>query len=181
MSQDLQLIKLIQKKGDRTAANTLISLYYKEIYSYVFKQNGNRELSLDLTQEIFVSMMKSINDFQEKKASFKTWIYKIANNKIVDYYRSKYYKQGINLGNIDDLEFKDTLNIEDDFIINQDAKDIMEIINKMEGSIQQIIRLKVFSDMTFNEISKILEIKESTTKTRYYSAIKKINRILGED
>ncbi|MBW6410789.1 RNA polymerase sigma factor [Clostridium weizhouense] len=181
MFQDLKLIKLIQKKGDRTAANTLITLYYKEIYAYVFKQSNNIELSLDLTQEIFISMMKSINDFNSKKASFKTWLYKISSNKIIDYYRSKYYKQGINLGNIDDLEFKDNLNIEECFIINEDAREIMEIINKMEGSIQQIIRLKIFADMTFNEISKALEIKESTVKTRYYSAIRRINKILEEE
>lgn len=85
MSQDLKLIKLIQKKGDRAAANTLVNLYYKEIYGYVFKQVSNRELSLDLTQEIFINIMKSINSFEEKKASFKTWVYKIASNKIIDY------------------------------------------------------------------------------------------------
>lgn len=180
MSQDLKLIKLIQKKGDKAAANTLINLYYKEIYAYVFRQTSNRELSLDLTQEIFISMMKSINDFEGKKASFKTWLYKIASNKIIDHYRSKYYKQGINIGNIDELEFKDTVNIEEDFLINEDAREIMEIINKMEGNIQQIIRLKIFSDMTFNEIAKVLEIKESTVKTKYYSAIKRINKILKE-
>ncbi|MCY6958386.1 RNA polymerase sigma factor [Clostridium brassicae] len=180
MYQDLKLIKLIQKKGDRTAANALISSHYKEIYAYVFKQTNNRELSLDLTQEIFIGMIKSINYFEAKKASFKTWLYKIANNKIIDHYRSKYYKQGINLGNIDDLEFKDDSNIEEDFLINEDAKEIMEIIGQMEASTQQIIRLKIFSDMTFNEISKVLEVKESTVKTRYYSAIKRINKILEE-
>lgn len=180
MSQDLKLIKLIQKKSDRNAANTLISLYYKEIYTYVFRQINNREMSLDLTQDIFISMMKSINNFEEKRASFKTWLYKIASNKIIDHYRSKYYKQGINLGNIDDYEFQDELNLEKDFIINENAKEIMEIINKMEASIQQIIRLKVFSEMSFIEISKALEIKEATVKTKYYSAIKKINKILEE-
>ncbi|WP_027624607.1 RNA polymerase sigma factor [Clostridium lundense] len=180
MSQDLKLIKLIQKKGDRAAANTLINLYYKEIYGYVFKQVSNRELSLDLTQEIFINIMKSINSFEEKKASFKTWIYKIASNKIIDYYRSKYYKQWINIGNIENIEFEDESNIEEEFLISEDVKYIMEIINKMEINIQQIIRLKIFSDMTFNEISSILDIKESTIKTKYYSSIKKINKILKE-
>ena len=55
MDRDIRLIKKIKKKSDRIAANELISKYYKEIYSYVYKQTVNKELSMDLTQEILLA------------------------------------------------------------------------------------------------------------------------------
>ncbi len=54
MDKDRRLIKKIKKKSDRAAANELISIYYKEVYSYVYKQTVDKELSMDLTQEIFL-------------------------------------------------------------------------------------------------------------------------------
>lgn len=178
MSEELKLIRQIQKKRDRTSANSLINLYYKDIYAYVYKQTNNREVSLDLTQEIFIGMMRSIVDFDYKKASFKTWLYKIAMNKIIDYYRSKHYRIGDSISCIDDYEFQDDFNIEDNFILSEEVKDIMDLINRMESNIQQIIRLKIFSEMTFGEIALTLEINESTVKTKYYSAVRKLSRIL---
>jgi RNA polymerase sigma-70 factor (ECF subfamily) len=62
-------IKLIQKKGDRAAADELVTYYYKEIYGYTYKQTSNKELAMDLTQEIFVNMLQSIQSYDEKKSA----------------------------------------------------------------------------------------------------------------
>lgn len=56
------LIKKIQKKQDRRAADELIRLYYKEIYVYVFKQLSAKETAMDVTQEIFLSMLQTIGN-----------------------------------------------------------------------------------------------------------------------
>lgn len=172
------LIKRIKEKSDKDAANKLINKYYKNIYLYVFKQVNNKEVSMDLTQEIFISMLKSIDGYEEKKSAFKTWIYKIASNKVIDYYRSKHYRYStltIELENVDTIALH---NIEESFLIKESANEIIEIINRFEWDIQQILRLKIFGDMTFKEISTVLEIKESTAKTKYYSSIKKIRNML---
>ena len=58
---------------------------------------------------------------------------------------------------------------------------ILAIVNRFNAHTQQIFRLKVFGEMTFAEISSLLDISESTAKTRYYSAIKKIKKILEVD
>lgn len=174
------LIKKVKNKGDKEAANKLISIYYKPIYVYVFKQINDKEISMDLTQEIFISMLKSIDGYEEKKASFKTWIYKIASNKIIDYYRSKYYKYSTVVVELEDDSTVNLHNVENEFLIKEDAKEIIEIINRFEGDIQQILRLKIFADMKFREIGEVLDINESTVKTKYYSSIRKIKRIVKE-
>lgn len=92
MQTEQKLIKRIKKKQDKEAANTLISYYYKEIYAYVYRQTGNEELAKDLTQDIFIQILQKIAMFDHKKASFRTWMYRIASNKICDHYRSKVHR-----------------------------------------------------------------------------------------
>lgn len=176
MDRDIRLIKKIKKKSDRIAANELISKYYKEIYSYVYKQTVDKELSMDLTQEIFISVLKSINNYDEKKASFRTWLYKIATYKLVDYYRSKYYKYNTVAVSIDDFDIYDREDIEVTIENKEDIEKIINIVNRLGVVDQQVFRLKIFADYTFLEISNALEIPESTAKTKYYSILKKIRK-----
>ena len=175
-----KLIIAIKEKGDKRAASKLIEFYYKDIYIYVFKQTSDRELSKDLTQEIFISILNSIDSYSFEKASFKTWIYKIASNKIIDFYRSKFYKYRIIVDEIDDYNLLSSENIEEEFQIREDLNEGIKIVNTMNANILEIFRLKVFGDMSFKEISIILELSESTVKTRYYGAIKKIKNIMEE-
>ncbi len=64
---ELRLIKKIQRNGDRAAADKLVRYYYDEIYGFVRKQVPNLDIALELTQEIFISMLKTIGLLQYKK------------------------------------------------------------------------------------------------------------------
>ncbi|MBU3127228.1 MULTISPECIES: RNA polymerase sigma factor [Clostridium] len=181
MDKQKQWIRQIKLKSNEVAANELIYKYYKEIYAYIYKQTLNKELSMDLTQEIFINMLQSISNYDEGKAAFRTWLYKIATNKLMDYYRSRNYKYNTIVMSINDYDLHDT----EDFTINienkQEAQNIINIVNRFDASSQLILRLKIFAQYTFLEISEVLNISESTVKTRYYSIIKKVKIILGED
>ena len=93
MRDERKLIRNIKYRQDREAANELISHYYQEIFAYAFRQTGDQELAMDLTQEIFLSVLRGIGGFDERKAGFRTWLYRIASNRITDYYRSSLYRQ----------------------------------------------------------------------------------------
>lgn len=180
MEQELQWIKQIRLESNKIAANKLITKYYKEIYAYVYKQTLNKELSMDLTQEIFIKVLQSIGNYDERKASFRTWLYRISTYGIIDYYRSKHYKYNSLVNSIEDYDIEDgedfTLSLE----YKEDVEKIMEVVNRLDTSNQQILRLKLFADSTFKEISEILKVPESTVKTRYYAAIKRIKKDLKE-
>ena len=173
-----KLIKLVKDRGNKSAAGDLVQLYYKDIFVYVRKQTKNEDLSKDLTQEIFISMLKSIDRFDEKKASFKTWLYKIASNKIIDTYRLTYYKYVTVVEEIDENISSYDNTMEKLLEIRGDTNDILDIISTFNTGIQQIVRLKIFSDMTFADIGSLLEISESTAKTRYYATVKKIKKMM---
>jgi len=169
---ELRLIKLIQRKGDRAAADELIGRYYDEIYCFIKKQIGNADTALDLTQEIFVSCLRTISYYDPKKdASFKTWLYKIAANKAVDYFRSRAYHETVKTLPLDEVEPI----TEADFVRQFENSDFTEKICAFVGSLpqdtQKIFQLHIFGEYTFAQIAATLELPESSIKSKYYRLI----------
>jgi len=166
------IVKL-QKKSDEKAANTLISNYYHEIYCYMYKQTIDKELAMDLTQEIFVSTLQSIKNYDEKKSNFRTWLYRIATNKVVDYYRSKAFREAqiaefMEEDLVDEADF--SLSIERKLELEQ----IIDYVNQLDVTRQKIFRLKIFGEYSFVEIARMMQMSESTVKTKYYATQKMI-------
>ena len=184
MQTEQKLIKRIKKKQDKEAANTLISYYYKEIYAYVYRQTGNEELAKDLTQDIFIQILQKIAMFDHKKASFRTWIYRIASNKIYDHYPSKTHRLSLKREPIDmtdeNMELQNSnlgLAIKDlsELIVNKELiEDIMEIVSLYKQEWQEIFYMKCFEERTFQDISQTLNISENTVKSRFYKMIRQI-------
>jgi RNA polymerase sigma-70 factor (ECF subfamily) len=152
---ELRLIKRIQRNGDRSAANELIRRYYDAIHGFVRKQISSADFSLDLTQEIFVSCLRTIAHYDPKKdASFKTWIYKIASNKIVDYYRSRAYRETAKTLPIDEVEAA----CESDFALKLEnisfAEKVCAYVGGLPPDTQKIFLLHIFGEHTFAQIAE---------------------------
>ncbi|MBP3950961.1 RNA polymerase sigma factor [Bacillus suaedae] len=174
MDKEKRWIRKIQKKADKQAANDLICKYYKEMYGFVYKQTLDEQLSLDITQEIFVNVLKSIVNYDAKKASFRTWLYKVASNRLVDYYRSRSYKDERMVESIDEFEIEDESDFTLSFEYKEEVEQLTDLVNQLDAASQHIMRLKLFGEYTFLEIAQIEGIPESTVKTKYYVALKQI-------
>ncbi len=79
-----QWIRDIQRKGSRDAADQLIRAHYDEIYRFVYRQTGHKEDAMDLTQSIFLAMLRALPSFRAERGAFRTWLYRIAVNKTID-------------------------------------------------------------------------------------------------
>lgn len=180
MGNEKQWIKKIKRNGNESAANALVSKYYKEMYAFVYKQTLDTELSLDLTQEIFINILKSIQSYDEKKASFRTWLYKATSNRLVDYYRSKSYRYVQLEQSIEDYEFEDGHDMTVSLEYKEDYEKIIALINELDTRSQQILRLKLFGGYTLEEIALVETLPLSTVKSRYYAALKIIRKGMEE-
>lgn len=178
MENDLRWIKQIKRNASEPAANALVSKYYKEMYAFHYKQTLDAEQSLDLTQELFIAVLQSIHVYDSKKASFRTWLYRIASNRVVDYFRSKNYRYAQFTQPIDDAthELEDEYNLEIALENKEQFELVNSVVNQLDAHSQQIIRLKLFGDYTLKEIAAIEAIPLSTVKTRYYAALKWIRK-----
>ncbi len=202
MQSDSQLIQKIMKKQSRTAADELVNRYYKKIYAYTYRQTGDMDLSMDLTQEIFIAILKGLPSFDERKAQFGTWAYHIASNKITDYYRSRAYRQhilseplpseerqGNGTGTWENEQQKKVMFQERaeasmilERIINRETiQQVMEVVAGYDTDWIKIFQKKYFREMTFRQIAGEMGLSENTVKSRFYSMISKIRKVVDND
>ena len=174
MQTDNQLIRRIKKKQDKKAADELIRRYYREIYAFTYRQTGERELALDLTQEIFITVLQGIYAFDEKKA----WAYRVAANRITDYYRSKSYKKEKLQQPLqwETEEEKTVRDLAEHMVQKEEIRRIMDIVVSYEREWIRIFQKKCFEEKTFAQIAEEMDLAESTVKTRFYQMLKRIRQ-----
>ena len=175
--QITKLLKQIKRAPNKRAANTLVKIYYREMLGYVYNRTHDKELAMDITQEIFVSMLQSIDNFDEKIATFRTWLYTIASRRIADYYRSSDYRRG-QLEDSENVFPEQRLEIA--FEQSLEIKEISDFVDGLEASRREIFKLKVFEDCTFGKIAEITGLPEATVKTKFYATQKLIKKEFGE-
>lgn len=180
MESEKQWIRQIKRQSNKAAADKLVSSYYKEIYSYVYRQTMDKEQSMDLTQDIFISMLQSIQHFDGKRAAFRTWLYRIATNRVIDYYRSRAFRYRQSTETME--EDQHVMSEPEDFTIHVENREevmrIMHVVSELGPGSQSIFRLKIFGEYTFLEIADMLQLPESTVKSKYYAMIRKIKKKL---
>lgn len=166
---------------NRATAEALVRAHYDEIFAYVLKQTHHRETALDLTQDIFVSMLRSVDGFDDKRASIRTFLYRVATNRIIDHVRSAAHRYDRNCIPLDDLALAD----DHDFVTaledQQTAERILAVADALPIELQSVFRLKLLAGQGFREISDSLGIPEPTAKTRYYTAVRRIRSTMQEE
>lgn len=162
--QEKDWIRRIQKRGSKRDADKLIHAYYDEIYRYAWRQIGDKETAMDLTQEIFIAVLQSIRRFDSTKAAFRTWLYRIATNKIIDYRRRAKPVQI-------PLETCILASV-DDFTAQMESRDLLDCIEKFVSGLpleqRQVFYLRVYGGYTFPQIADRLAEPETAVKARYY-------------
>lgn len=178
MEEEKDLIKRIQQ-GDKEAFGEVYNVYYDKIFRFAFRRTGNQEAAEDITSEVFVSAMKSIHRFKYKRSnSFNAWIYRIANNKICDYFRKNYRSPTIELEKAGQLEEKREQSPDAIFAVKSDREEIDKNIARLSEKNQQVVNLCFFEDMKAEEIAEIMECSVGAVYVRLHRALKKLRELM---
>lgn len=175
---DNELIKEIIY-GNQAAMELLVKRHYSMVHSFVYRLTGDYNLSYDLTQEVFIKMMKSLNRYDYKKGNFKSWILKISSNHCRDYFRTSTYKQRTEISDINEIEIKSDENIIDLLEIKEDRILVKSAIDNLPTLQREAIILKYYHDLKIKEISNITGDMENTIKSRLFNGIKNLKKYLG--
>lgn len=177
---DQYLIDQILHHQNKPAAETLVERHYKTVYKEIYLKTSDKELAMDLTQETFITILKALPQYDTGKASFRTWITKIAHNKVIDYRRSRHHHESLLTEVLEDYDRDDGLDLEKR-VINHITKEQVEVVLKSEDEMtQQIFTMKAQQGYTFTEISNITGTAKSAVKSRYYGLVKKMRKELQE-
>lgn len=183
---DEQLIKQYAN-GDNTAFETLYACYKKQIYHYCFRQLSSPATADELHQDIWLKVIKSAVQFKQQ-SSFKTWLYKIAHNTLMDYYR-----KSENLGHLktvrnesDNHQEKSRSAIEEqqqpeNVLHRQQLHAILlEGLSNLPKEQKEVFLLHEKSGLSLDDIAKVTHSSFESTKSRLRYASKKLRQHLAQ-
>ena len=177
---DKKLIKEILE-GNESAMEILVKRHYDLVHKYIYRTTKDYNISYDITQDVFIKMMKNIDKYNLETGKFQSWLLKIAVNTTKDYFKSKTYKQRIENCDIENHQVESTSNVIDIISKKEEAIKIKEAIKNLPSLQREAIFLKYYNDLKIKEISNITGENENTIKSRLFNGIKNLKKLLGGD
>ena len=173
--------KLVQsaKEGDPLSFGRLYDLFYTKIFRYVVYKVGNREDAEDITAEVFIRMLKSINSFSFQGHPFSSWLFRIARNMIVDYFRKNSRRKTTPLETVGSIPETESLEIDYQLDLNIEISNISDTINELTDLQQDVISLRFAAGLSIKETAETVGRKENAVKALQHSAIKKLRLLLN--
>ncbi len=153
-----------QAQEDPRAFVHLYDHYFPRIYAYVRYRVHSSQDTEDLIADIFFRAIRKLGRFKWRhKGSFAAWLFRIAHNLIVDYYR-QHERVALSFESSDDLtELTDRTPLPETILTQQETfQQIRALIATLSPRRQEIITLKFFGGLRNREIANILELDERT-------------------
>jgi len=166
-------------QGNKKAFGLLYEQYLDEIHRFVYYRVSDPSEAEDITESAFLrawERLPSIYEQGDEIKNFRPWIYRIAQNLVIDFYRSRkpvHLKEDIIP--IDDKSPEEIADRE--FLSQRLAKAIMEL----EPNYQQIIILRFINQLSHKEAALIMNLSHGHTRVLQYRAIKKLQTILSSE
>lgn len=174
--------------GDTSAYRGLVERYQGRVFAVVYGMIRNREDATDLTQETFVRAYQNLKSYRTE-SSFYTWIYRIANNALIDHTRrmKKRTHEALDEG----IATRDTGGVmseghhRDSPGRNLERKELhgklLAALETLPEDQRQAIVLREVDGLSYREISEVLGIPEGTVMSRLFYARKKLQTALAEE
>ncbi|MGB5363093.1 MAG: RNA polymerase sigma factor [Aureibaculum sp.] len=163
--------QLTHPKTKEKAFLKLLDTYQERLYWYIRKIVITHENADDALQNTFVRIYRNIDSFKGK-SSFSTWMFRIAHNEAI---RLLEKQNKMHLASLEDIQpqYLEDLTQDNYFDGDEVKLKLHRIIeSKLTNKQRMVFNMKYFDDLSFREMSEILDLNENTLKSSYYSATK---------
>jgi RNA polymerase sigma-70 factor, ECF subfamily len=169
------------KKGDQIAFTFLLDHFWNEVYGFMLKRTQNETDSEDITIETFVKAFDKIASYNPEYA-FNTWLIAIAKNVHIDLLRKKKSALFIEITDEEDQQAyrvaDSTPTVEDQLIKEQNLSSLLNCIKQLKPQYQEVIQLRYFQEMTYQEIADQLGEPLNNVKVKLLRAKKLLADII---
>ncbi|OGH89126.1 MAG: hypothetical protein A2537_00495 [Candidatus Magasanikbacteria bacterium RIFOXYD2_FULL_36_9] len=167
---------MLAVKGDMKAFERLVSIYEKPIFGYILRFVNHKENAEDLTQETFIKIFRSLKTF-DPEYKFKTWLFTVATNTVYDWLRKAKKNKEMFIVDDPDINFE-TIDDRFSYKLIEDKELIDNALKNIKPVYQSAIVLFYRDELTYDEISEVLNVPINTVKTYIYRAKKALSEHL---
>ncbi|HUO85701.1 MAG TPA: RNA polymerase sigma factor [Thermoanaerobaculia bacterium] len=173
---DQELMKLVQA-GDVTPAAEIFDRYSRRIYNFAYRFLRNPQAAEDATQEVFVKMIRSAQQFQGD-AKLSTWLFSITANLCRDHLRKADNKpkesEEVLLSIAGGLPRAD-----EELEAREDERRVQQALLQLTAEQREAILLSRYQGLSYAEIAKIAGCSEGAVKTRVFRAMETLKKVLA--
>lgn len=166
-----EMIMEAVKSGDLQQASLLFDRYNKRIYNFLARMTMDRSLAEDLTQNVFLRVIKYRLSFKED-SRFQSWIYQVARNVFADHYQ----RQKVKGSDFVDMEkVSDYLpDNEEDMLMEEREKILHQSMALLTEEHRALLVLTRFQKMKYEEVAVIMDTSVANIKVKIHRAIAKL-------
>lgn len=179
----MEINKYIEKakKGDQVAFTFLLDRYWNEVYGFMLKRTENETDSEDIAIETFSKAFDKIATYNPE-FQFNTWLIAIAKNVHIDMLRKKKSTIFVQITDEEDQQAYNVADtspsVEDALITEQNLSQLLQFIKELKPHYQEVIQLRYFQEMSYQEIAEQLAEPLSNVKIKLLRAKKLLAEII---
>ena len=182
--QDDNLIRRAAAQ-DAAAFEQLMLLHQKPVYNICYRMAGNAEDALDLSQEVFLKLWRTLTQYQFD-AAFSTWLYRLTQNVCIDFLRKQKRQPTVPLeteqdGETLELPLPDSAPGPEELALHDEKRRVLaEAMQALPEEQREILILRVVNDLPYERIAEILDLQLGTVKSRLARARMQLKKILAD-
>lgn len=146
--------------------------YFLKIYKFVFYRIHHKETAEDITSQTFLKAVDNFKNFNPEKGTFQAWLYRIAQNTLMDHFRRN--KQTLDIETVFELHGDEDVSKEasDKFSVAQ-IRDALKVLNPEQ---QQIVIMRLWDDLPYLEIATVLNKSEQNCRMIFSRSIAQLRK-----
>ncbi len=177
----IKLIAVKASRNDPDAFTYLYRLYFSQVFTFINFRISNREDAEDLANTVFEKALGAIDRYRPKPAQFSTWLYTIAKNCIIDYYRKRRLP-------VDDeaeaaaLPMNDpTSDPEAQVLLEECKRTLREALKELTTDQREVIECRFFFELSIIETALLMGKTEGAVKALQFRALDNLHQLLTEE
>jgi RNA polymerase sigma-70 factor, ECF subfamily len=170
------LVRRAQQQ-DTAAFTQIYEAYFDKIYRYIAMRIRNEMEAEDMTQQVFMKVLKSISSYKNQGVPFSSWVYRIAHNQVIDFLRQQNKKATVD---IEGLPLPDTGDDPQQMMEKQvDIADLKKATQRLTVAQQEVLSLRFAGELSIAQCAEIMGKSEGAIKALQHSAVLALRKALS--
>ena len=191
--EDTQVVAALVRRcrhGDAAAWEELVQTYNRRIYNLCYRFTGSAVDAEDLTQEVFIKIYRSLEQYETQKGAFLPWLTTLTRNLLVDHFRRTKQERltdSMDATQTDDEagptladRLADSGPTPDAGIQTSERQQMVQAaLQKLSPELREAVILRDLQDMDYRDIAQVLKVPEGTVKSRINRGRTELGRLLS--